>query len=641
VGAIPSPFATPPHPIARAAAESLLAELRAGLAGDEGKMFGVLVAEAPDGTRVVLRAFSGMLGGAWTQPGFAPPLFDPAAWEAMWPAGQASLRAHERALRAIAEDPARAARRAELARLEGEKAAASEALRVLHRERKAARRIAREAGGLDAAGLHALEQESRADTAERRRFDAAWRASVSLRFNRRRGDAEQRTVSGPLAQAEYDNPSARAIDEDAVPSAAQPRRASPLLRDSPSPVKFSGTEATGTEAERGSEPLYRPATGHAADAAAYVALAAQVAADEAERGSEPLYRPATGHAEAYVALAARVAADEAERAAIEARRAEESRALMKQVHDSYVIESFRGERRALRDLFAPGEPPGGAGDCAGPKLLGEAYRRGLRPIAMAEAWWGPPPVTGGRHEGGFYPACRGKCGPILPFMLEGLEVEAAPVFGARAIAEDEPRPVFEDDDLVIVDKPIDLLSVPGRSGALRDSVQTRLRARYPGATGPLVVHRLDLETSGLLLAAKSDEMYALLQAQFARREIDKRYIAWLDGDVRGDGGVIELALRVDLDDRPRQIVDAAHGKAAITEWTVLARAGGRTRVAFVPRTGRTHQLRVHAAVGLGTPIVGDRLYGTAAERLMLHAERLAFVHPRTGQRIAVEAPAPW
>ena len=314
---------------------------------------------------------------------------------------------------------------------------------------------------------------------------------------------------------------------------------------------------------------------------------------------------------------------------------------MKQVHDSYVITSYRGERRALRDLFAPGEPPGGAGDCAGPKLLGEAYRRGLRPIAMAEVWWGPPPVTGGRHEGGFYPACRGKCGPILPFMLEGLEVEPAPVFGAAAIAADEPRAVFEDDDVVVVDKPIGLLSVPGRSGALRDSVQTRLRARYPAATGPLVVHRLDLETSGLLLAAKSETMYVALQAQFARREIDKRYIAWVAGEVRGDGGVIELPLRVDLDDRPRQIVDAVHGKPAITEWTVLAREGGRTRVAFMPRTGRTHQIRVHAAVGLGAPIVGDRLYGAPGDRLLLHAERLEFVHPRTGRRIAVLCPAPW
>ncbi len=515
---VPSPFDVPPHPLARRAAEELLEELR-GSAIDEGKMFGVLVVADARGELSTLRAFSGMLGGRWEHPGFAPPLFDPAAWEVMWPAGQASLRDHELALRAIDSDPRRAERRALLSARLAARTTALEELRELHRDRKAARHAAR-ATTLDPAALQALAQESRGDTAERRRFDAE-----------------------------------------------------------------------------------------------------------------------VAHAE----LAAQVAADVAERAAIEQQRAAESRALMKLVHDSYVITSYRGERRALRALFAPGEPPGGAGDCAGPKLLGLAYRRGLRPVALAEVWWGPPPATGGRHAGVFYPSCRGKCGPILPFMLDGLPVAGATVFGARAIAADEPRVVFEDDDLVVVDKPIDLLSVPGRSGALRDSVQTRLRARYPAATGPLVVHRLDLETSGLLLAAKSEVTHAALQAQFARREIDKRYIAWLAGDVRGDRGVIDLALRVDLDDRPRQIVDPVHGKPAVTEWTVLVRADGRTRVALVPRTGRTHQLRVHAAhpSGLGAPIVGDRLYGAAAERLQLHAEWLAFVHPRTGQRVEVESTAPF
>ena len=534
----PSPFDAEPHPLARRAAEELLSELPA-LGVTEGKMFGVLVASAPDGEQLTLRAFSGMLGGAWLVPGFAPPLFDPAAWEAMWPAGQASLRGHELALRALEADPARAARKAQLAAAIAARDAASQALRARHRARKEARKAVRDAGGLDDAALHALAQDSRADTAERRRFDALFSA----------------------AQAELES------EDKALLAIAR------TCRD----------------------------------------------------------------------LTAAVAADDAERAAIETLRADESRRLMKLVHDSYVIASYRGERRALRDLFAPGEPPGGAGDCAGPKLLGEAYRRGLRPLAMAEVWWGPPPATGGRHQGVFYPACRGKCGPILPHMLDGLDVGGATVFGARVIAADEPRTVYEDDQIVVVDKPIDLLSVPGRSGALRDSVQTRLRTRYPGATGPLVVHRLDLETSGLLLAAKDEATHAALQAQFARREIEKRYIAWLAGDVRGDRGVIELALRVDLDDRPRQIADPVHGKAAITEWTVLAREGGRTRVAFVPRTGRTHQLRVHAAHpdGLGVPIVGDRLYGTAADRLYLHAARLAFVHPTTGQRIELECAAPW
>jgi tRNA pseudouridine32 synthase / 23S rRNA pseudouridine746 synthase len=207
--------------------------------------------------------------------------------------------------------------------------------------------------------------------------------------------------------------------------------------------------------------------------------------------------------------------------------------------------------------------------------------------------------------------------------------------------------VFEDDWLVIVDKPAGLLSVPGRSGQLRDSVQVRLRARHPDASGPMIVHRLDLDTSGLVLVAKDAATHAALQKLFACRAIEKRYVAWLDHEVGrpvgADRGVVELALRVDLDDRPRQIYDPVHGVPAVTEWRVIERAAGRTKVALVPRTGRTHQLRVHAAhpLGIGAPIVGDRLYGRPGDRLLLHAEGLAFVHPRTGARVSVERPAPF
>ena len=183
--------------------------------------------------------------------------------------------------------------------------------------------------------------------------------------------------------------------------------------------------------------------------------------------------------------------------------------------------------------------------------------------------------------------------------------------------------------------------MPGRR--TQYSVLARLRARYPDATGPLLAHRLDLDTSGLLVAARDEATHAALQRQFARREVDKRYIAWLDGDVAGEAGTIDLPIRVDLDDRPRQIADPVHGKPAVTAWRVLARAGGRTRVALYPHTGRAHQLRVHAAhaSGLGAPVVGDRLYGRPGGRLMLHAEALAFVHPHTGQRLAVDCPAPF
>ncbi len=346
---------------------------------------------------------------------------------------------------------------------------------------------------------------------------------------------------------------------------------------------------------------------------------------------------------AHEAIAQALRALEEERAAVKQQRIARSCELLEQLMDGYRIPSARGDVRSLRALFAPETPPGGAGDCAAPKLFGHALREGLRPLALAEFWWGTPPVTGGRHEGVYYPSCRGKCGPVLGHMLDGLAVDPAPLFGGDRIAPEEPRTVFEDPWLIVVDKPLGLLSVPGRSGLLRDSVLTRLRLRFPGATGPMIVHRLDLDTSGLLLTAKDAATHAALQRQFFRRQIDKRYVAWLEGPVAGERGRIELALRVDLDDRPRQIHDPVHGKSAVTEWHVIERAGARTRVALFPRTGRTHQLRLHAAhpLGLAAPIVGDRLYGRPDERLMLHAEALAFSHPHTGQRMEIVRPAPF
>jgi tRNA pseudouridine32 synthase/23S rRNA pseudouridine746 synthase len=348
------------------------------------------------------------------------------------------------------------------------------------------------------------------------------------------------------------------------------------------------------------------------------------------------------HAAARADLEARVHALRGERDAIDQQRAAMSRELLPRLFATYSLPNARGEARSLVEIFAPAAPPGGSGDCAAPKLLAHAYRHGLRPIALAEFWCGAAPATGGRSDGHFYPACRGKCGPILQHMLAGLDVEPAPVFGGDVIASDEPRTLFEDEYLAIVVKPVGLLSVPGR-GELVDSVQTRLRARYPTATGPLVVHRLDLDTSGILVVAKTQETYVALQRLFSERAIDKRYIAWLDGELAGDRGTIELPLRVDLDDRPRQIVDTTHGKPAVTDWEVLARAGGRTRVALSPRTGRAHQLRMHAAHprGLGLPIVGDRLYGRPDTRLMLHAESIGFVHPHTHERLDWNSPAPF
>lgn len=329
------------------------------------------------------------------------------------------------------------------------------------------------------------------------------------------------------------------------------------------------------------------------------------------------------------------------------RRAARSRALTSQIHDTYHFTSARGEVRTLRSLFAPGEPPTGAGDCAAPKLLAHAYRLGLRPLALAEFWWGASSASGDRRQGVFYAACRGKCFPILTHMLGGLPVDSPPLFGSAALDPAEPRAVFEDEHLLVVNKPSGLLTVPGRNASLSDCVVSRLRERYPHATGPLVVHRLDLDTSGLLLIAKHADTASALQRMLSLREIEKHYVAWLDGDVTPDHGHITLPLRVDIEDRPRHIHDPVFGKPAHTEWHVLARQNGRTRVRFTPHTGRTHQLRVHAAhpQGLDAPITGDRLYGRNApdegERMQLHAERLAFVHPVTGERLVIEQPAPF
>ncbi|HLL06496.1 MAG TPA: pseudouridine synthase [Myxococcaceae bacterium] len=533
----PSPFdELGPHALARRAAEELQAHLRAGLAcpgldGPEGgKMFGVLVAREPGGRIGYLRSFSGMLGGRWEAEGFVPPLFDAEARARVEPGGEATVKEllarHER----FESSEELRQTRAEHAALEARHSEQLAQLRARHeanRKRRHAQRAELEASptlteSARREALHALDQQSRGDKAERRRLEL--------------GHQEER----------------RALD------------------------------ARRTRLERRLRALERLRHGFC-------------------------------------------------------------RSLMRRIHDAYTVANARGERRALRELYTPGEPPSGAADCAGPKLLAHAYAQGLRPLALAEFWWGAPPASGGRVAGAFYPACKDKCGPLLPFMLEGLPVTRPRVFSPVSATASELSIIYEDAWLVVVDKPSGMLSVPSRDTSVTDSVLARLRARYPHATGPLLVHRLDLDTSGLLVAALDARTHAALQRQFLHREVHKRYVAWVEGPVRGEQGTIELPMRVDLNDRPRQIHDPVHGKSAVTGWRVLERQGTRTRVALSPLTGRTHQLRVHAAhpLGLGAPIVGDRLYGREDARLLLHAEWLSFTHPHTGQRVSFERPAPF
>lgn len=320
-----------------------------------------------------------------------------------------------------------------------------------------------------------------------------------------------------------------------------------------------------------------------------------------------------------------------------------SAALQQQLFKQFRMLNARGEMRDLCDLFrdtARKVPPAGAGECAAPKLLQYAYRNGFQPIAMAEFWWGGSPKGELRRHGYYYPACQGKCGPILAFMLQGLEVGENPL--EADVHRNSPlETVYEDEWLLVVNKPAGMLSVPGKLAV--DSVYGRLKRRYPDATGPMIVHRLDMATSGLLLVAKTKEVHQNLQAQFKNRTVEKRYVALLDGIVGQPEGVIELPLRPDPEDRPRQVVDTLHGKPAVTRYRLLepAREGCPSRVLFFPQTGRTHQLRVHAAhpLGLNAPIIGDALYGKKAERLYLHAEYLAFRHPVSGEKIEIEKKA--
>lgn len=323
-------------------------------------------------------------------------------------------------------------------------------------------------------------------------------------------------------------------------------------------------------------------------------------------------------------------------------RRERSAALQQKLFGQFELRNARGEVRNLYDLFVESTgqvPPSGTGECAAPKLLQYAYQQQMHPICMAEFWWGSSPKGELRRHGYFYPSCQGKCGPILPFMLQGLPVESNPL-SQHHTGQLSLETIYEDEWLLIVHKPEGLLSVPGKGET--DSVYQRLLQQLPDAEGPLMVHRLDMATSGLLVVAKSKAVHQQLQAQFRNRTVEKRYIALLDGIHTGaHRGIIDLPLSSDWDHRPRQKVNKEQGKPAVTRYEVLAHQQGKTRVALFPLTGRTHQLRVHMAhpEGLNLPIWGDALYGRPASRLYLHAESLTFTHPVTGQRIHAERKA--
>jgi tRNA pseudouridine32 synthase/23S rRNA pseudouridine746 synthase len=318
-----------------------------------------------------------------------------------------------------------------------------------------------------------------------------------------------------------------------------------------------------------------------------------------------------------------------------------SRQLQAQMHAAHNLMNFLGTSASLRDLI-PGGIPTGTGDCCAPKLLHFAATHKLKPLAMAEFWWGS--TQGDKIQGEFYPACTERCQPLMGFLLSGITDSSLPHQGSpRGYPYDSQlATLYQDEWIIAIDKPSGLLSVPGRYLDRQDSVLTRLRRFFPGEE-LFAVHRLDRDTSGILLFARDRDTYRHLSQQFAYREVNKRYEAILGGRIHLDSGEISLPLGADLLNPPRQQVDWKDGKPSITKFRVLEESATSTRIEFIPLTGRTHQLRVHSAdaQGLGVPILGDRLYGCCqdADRLHLHAIELHFSHPQTGALIQIHAPA--
>ena len=335
---------------------------------------------------------------------------------------------------------------------------------------------------------------------------------------------------------------------------------------------------------------------------------------------------------------------EAEIRRLKEERASRSDALQQWIFGQYIVSNAKGESASIKDIFARKglTPPGGTGECAAPKLLNHAYLNGLQPLAMGEFWYGKASPTAVRTHGHFYPSCTSKCGPLLEFMLEG---------SGFACTEDKihekPEIIYEDSSIAVVSKPSGMPSVPGLDG--KESMLEWLEARWNGNLFH-PVHRLDMDTSGIMLFAKDENAAVKLRLQFEKHQVTKRYIARLSPAdpadsqgftnpyelLPGQKGSITCPLAPDYDERPRQKVDMKQGKEAATYYEIIRnRPDGSCDVIFSPVSGRTHQLRVHSAhtQGLVRPIRGDLLYGgSPAPRLHLHAFEITFTHPQDGSQ---------
>ena len=531
-------YRLPRTALAKAVARQLMAQLKTAQLSDdaEGKMYGVLLVQTPAGIGV-LKAFSGLWQGQAQVPGWVPPIPGRSQVALQEAHTLNQLAAIKGRLIALQRSPERSI----YGGLLQQQAEARQRLNQQHRDRKQARDQQRQTlahtltGDFLAEALTALEQASRGDKAELRRFKQQWRDRLAP-------------------------------------------------------------------------------------------------------------------------LEAKIEAADAKIAALKRQRRDLSRQLQADMHAAYRLSNFAGESIAIASL---GNLPTGTGDCCAPKLLHTAAEYGLVPLTMAEFWWGPP--QGDKQPGEFYGACADRCQPIMGFLLSGLSAQVlasinTPVGAHRRAPSPNPSPypaplhvLYQDPWLVAVDKPAGLLSVPGRYSDRADSVLSRLRLTLPEGAFLQPVHRLDQDTAGVLLLALDADTHRQLSQQFAQRQVAKTYQAIVVGDVAESSGIIDLPLWGDPTQRPRQQVNWQQGKPSQTKFEVLGCEGELTRIAFYPLTGRTHQLRVHAAhpQGLNAPIAGDRLYGLAAgqgelgQRLHLHAERLQFIHPHKQDAISVNSPLPF
>ena len=524
--ALPDPFATEPHALAKRASEQLQQVLENAPHLNEplfergaGKMFGVLVVRDGEHRYSYLAAFSGRLHGQWRVDGFVPPLFDVDKHRELRREGGRQLRALDDKIGSLSSD----SRYLELA-----------------------------------GKIQAVQEQMAQVIASQQRFH---------HHNRLHRHAERRQIA--------DEPDAQRLHELAQQSRAD-REAMKTLR-----AQWNGR--------------------------------LQVLQDRQQQLDNAIE-------------------------ALKSERKQLKRDLRKRLLALSELHAFDIPARPVASQFADKTPPHGSGDCASTKLLNHAAKNGLQPIALTEFWYGAPAADEVRHHRHYYPPCRGKCGPLLAYQLS--KVEQQPASGGNDHGVLHPELIYEDADILVINKPSGLLSVPGKQALA--NVQDWLNTRFPDEQ-IRVVHRLDMPTSGLLLAARNSRAHKRLQKQFAHRQVYKRYTAIVSRPLAAQRLTIDLPLRVDIDDRPRQMVCERFGKRAITDVQVLSSSEHSSRVYFFPRTGRTHQLRVHAAHyrGLDAPITGDELYGHRSQRLMLHADQLGFIHPSSGEKMRLEASAPF